>query len=84
MVSPYGSGEYLRSLEKAFGPSQEKLVLSEIEDKDAIYAKADFSEADGIRASELEHDFSEMNGWNRFFSSNNSVLLFFKFLFFFL
>ena len=35
-----------------------------IMEKDAIYAKPDFSEADGIRASELEHDFSEMNGWN--------------------
>ena len=35
-----------------------------MQEKDAIYAKPDFSEADGIRASELEHDFSEMNGWN--------------------
>src|SRR6478736_335047 len=34
------------------------------QEKDAIYAKPDFSEEDGIRASELEHDFSEMNGWN--------------------
>lgn len=32
--------------------------------KDAIYAKPDFSEEDGIRASELEAEFSEMNGWN--------------------
>src|ERR1700756_64215 len=35
-----------------------------IKEKDAIYAKADFSEADGIRASELEAEFGEMNGWN--------------------
>jgi ATPase subunit of ABC transporter with duplicated ATPase domains len=35
-----------------------------MQEKDAIYAKPDFSEEDGIRASELEHDFSEMNGWN--------------------
>ena len=35
-----------------------------MQEKDAVYAKPDFSEADGIRASELEHDFSEMNGWN--------------------
>jgi len=35
-----------------------------MQEKDAIYARPDFSEADGIRASELEHDFSEMNGWN--------------------
>lgn len=33
-------------------------------EKDAIYAKADFSEADGIRASELESEFAEMDGWN--------------------
>lgn len=32
--------------------------------KDLIYAKADFSEEDGIRASELEAEFAEMNGWN--------------------
>jgi ATPase subunit of ABC transporter with duplicated ATPase domains len=33
-------------------------------EKDAIYAKADFTEADGMRASELEAEFAEMNGWN--------------------
>ncbi len=32
--------------------------------KDAIYAKPDFSEADGIKASELEEKFAEMDGWN--------------------
>ncbi len=32
-------------------------------EKDAIYAKEDFSEEDGIRASELEGEFAEMNGW---------------------
>jgi len=31
--------------------------------KDAIYAKPDFSEADGVRASELEAEFAELNGW---------------------
>ena len=31
--------------------------------KDALYAKPDFSEKDGIRASELEHEFAELNGW---------------------
>jgi len=35
-----------------------------IQEKDAIYAKTDFSDADGIRASELEGDFAEMEGWN--------------------
>jgi ATPase subunit of ABC transporter with duplicated ATPase domains len=33
-------------------------------EKDAIYLKEDFSDADGIRASELEEKFGEMNGWN--------------------
>ncbi|NLW15313.1 MAG: ATP-binding cassette domain-containing protein [Erysipelothrix sp.] len=33
-------------------------------EKDALYAKADFSEADGILAGELEAKFGEMNGWN--------------------
>lgn len=35
-----------------------------MKEKDAIYAKEDFSEADGIKASELEADFAEMDGWN--------------------
>jgi len=35
--SPYGSGEYLRSLEGHFGDSVDNLILSEIPDKDAIY-----------------------------------------------
>ena len=34
-----------------------------MKEKDAIYAKEDFTEADGIRASELEGEFAEMNGW---------------------
>jgi ATPase subunit of ABC transporter with duplicated ATPase domains len=33
-------------------------------EKDVLYAKPDFSEADGIKASELEGEFAEMNGWN--------------------
>lgn len=35
--SPYGSGEFIRSLEAAFGYDHETLILSEIEDKHAIY-----------------------------------------------
>ena len=34
-----------------------------IEQKDALYAKEDFSEEDGILASELEAEFAEMDGW---------------------
>ncbi len=35
-----------------------------MEEKDALYAKEDFTEDDGMRASELEADFAEMDGWN--------------------
>jgi len=35
-----------------------------MQEKDAIYAKLDFSEADGIKASELEAEFAELDGWN--------------------
>jgi len=35
-----------------------------ISEKEAIYAKPDFTEADGLRASELEAEFAEMDGWN--------------------
>ncbi len=35
-----------------------------MEEKDALYAKEDFSDADGIRASELEERFAELEGWN--------------------
>jgi len=39
-------------------------LWSIMKEKDAIYEKLDFSEEDGIRASELEAEFAEMNGWN--------------------
>ena len=35
-----------------------------MKEKDTLYAKEDFSDADGIRASELEEKFAELNGWN--------------------
>lgn len=35
-----------------------------IKEKDAIYAKADFSDEDGVRAAELEEKFAELEGWN--------------------
>ncbi|MBD0379393.1 ABC-F family ATP-binding cassette domain-containing protein [Paenibacillus sedimenti] len=34
-----------------------------MEEKDAIYAKADFSEEDGMRAAELEGEFQDLDGW---------------------
>jgi ATPase subunit of ABC transporter with duplicated ATPase domains len=39
-------------------------LWSIMQEKDALYAKPDFSEEDGIKASELEAEFAEMNGWN--------------------
>ena len=44
-----------------------------MKEKDAIYAKEDFSDEDGIRASELEGEFAEMDGWEA--ESNASMLL---------
>ncbi len=35
-----------------------------MKEKDTLYAKEDFSEADGLRAADLEHEFSELNGWD--------------------
>ena len=40
-----------------------KRLYEVMKEKEAIYAKEDFSEEDGIRASELEGEFAEMNGW---------------------
>jgi len=39
-------------------------MWSLMQEKDAIYAKPDFSDEDGIKASELEEKFAEMDGWN--------------------
>ncbi|MDN3670756.1 ATP-binding cassette domain-containing protein [Echinicola jeungdonensis] len=41
-----------------------KKLYAIMQEKDAIYMKADFSEEDGIKASELEAEFAEMDGWN--------------------
>ncbi len=41
-----------------------KKLWDVMHEKDAIYAKPDFSDADGVRASELESEFAEMDGWN--------------------
>lgn len=41
-----------------------KELYAVMKEKDAIYAKADFTDADGIRAGELESKFAEMNGWD--------------------
>ncbi len=41
--------------------------------KDALYAKADFTEEDGIKAAELEEKFAELDGWNA--ESDAAILL---------
>jgi len=41
-----------------------KKLYSIMSEKDALYLKEDFTEADGLRASELESEFAEMDGWN--------------------
>ncbi len=41
-----------------------KRLYDIMKEKDAIYMKEDFTDADGIRASELEAEFADMDGWN--------------------
>lgn len=49
-------------------------VLWEImKEKDALYAKEDFSDEDGVRAAELEEKFAELDGWNA--ESDAAILL---------
>lgn len=71
----FGPGERLSVLEQDHFAYDAFTVLDTVmmghtvlwkikEEKDAIYLKEDFSDADGIRASELEEKFAEHNGWN--------------------
>lgn len=41
-----------------------KRLVEIMDEKDALYAKEDFTEEDGIKAGELENEFAEMNGWD--------------------
>ncbi|MCR5108055.1 MAG: ATP-binding cassette domain-containing protein [Lachnospiraceae bacterium] len=50
-----------------------KRLYEIMKEKDAIYQKEDFSDEDGIRASELEAEFAEMDGWEA--ESNAAMLL---------
>ncbi len=70
-----GPGERMSVLEQDHFKFDDCTVLSTVlrghtvlwdimEEKDALYAKPDFSDADGIRASELEERFAELEGWN--------------------
>lgn len=40
-----------------------KRLYEVMQEKDAIYMKEDFSDADGLKAAELEGEFAELNGW---------------------
>ena len=71
----FGPGERLSVLKQDHFEFDEFTVIDTVmmghtvlwaikEEKDAIYLKEDFSDADGLRASELEDRFSELNGWN--------------------
>lgn len=41
-----------------------KRLYDVMKEKDALYAKPDFSDADGMRVGDLESEFAEMNGWD--------------------
>ena len=71
----FGHGERLSVLKQDHFEFDESTVIDTVmmghdvlwkikEEKDAIYLKEDFSDADGIRASELEDKFNHLNGWN--------------------
>jgi ATPase subunit of ABC transporter with duplicated ATPase domains len=71
----FGHGERLSVLKQDHFEFDEFTVLDTVmmghtvlwkikDEKDAIYLKEDFSDADGLRASELEDKFSQLNGWN--------------------
>lgn len=70
-----GSGERLSVLKQDHFEFDEFTVINAVlmghqplwsimQEKEAIYAKPDFSEADGVKAADLEEKFGEMNGWN--------------------
>lgn len=80
----FGQGERLSVLKQDHFEFDDCIVLdtvmmghsrlwSTMKEKDLLYSKTDFSDLDGIRASELEEKFTEMDGWNA--ESNASSLL---------
>lgn len=50
-----------------------KRLYGVMQEKDAIYAKADFTDEDGMKAAELEGEFAELNGWEA--ESEAAILL---------
>lgn len=80
----FGSGERLSVLKQNHFEFDDSLVIDTVlmghselwkimKEKDEIYAKLDFTEEDGIKASELEELFAEMDGWNA--ESSAAILL---------
>ncbi|MEI6684059.1 MAG: ATP-binding cassette domain-containing protein, partial [Bacteroidota bacterium] len=80
----FGPGERLSVLKQNHSEFDGCLVLTTVlmgharlweimNEKDTLYAKPDFSEADGNRASELEEQFAAIDGWNA--ESNAASLL---------
>ena len=80
----FGPGERLSVLKQNHSEFDSCLVLTTVlmgharlweimNEKDTLYAKPDFSEADGNRASELEEQFAAIDGWNA--ESNAASLL---------
>jgi len=79
-----GSGERMSVLSQDHSAFNDYTVLDTVmkghsklwdimKEKDAIYAKADFTEADGIKSGELEEVFADMDGWNA--ESDAAILL---------
>jgi ATPase subunit of ABC transporter with duplicated ATPase domains len=80
----FGQGERLSVLKQDHFEFDEFVVLdavmmghsdlwSILKEKESLYSKSDFSDKDGLRASELENKFTEMDGWNA--ESNAASLL---------
>jgi len=79
----FGSGERLSVLKQEHFAFDQHTVLDTVllgfeelgrnmKERELLYAKEDFNEADGHRASELEERFAEMDGWN---AENNAASL---------
>lgn len=79
-----GPGERLAVLKQNHFEYEEEEVLKVVimghsrlfevmQEKDAIYMKADFTDEDGMRAAELEGEFAELNGWEA--ESEAAILL---------
>jgi ATPase subunit of ABC transporter with duplicated ATPase domains len=80
----FGQGERLSVLKQDHFEFDECVVLDTVmmghsrlwsimKEKENLYSKSDFSDKDGLRASELEQKFTEMDGWNA--ESNAATLL---------